>query len=63
MPEYKLVKRTVTTDWHAGDPTTVEIPEDATCLDVLYTESTGRGGPTLEAEIRYLERIEGDPDG
>lgn len=62
MPEYKLVKKTVTTDWHAGDPKTVEIPEDAQFLDVRYDESTGTSEPTLEAEVRYLEQVEGDSD-
>lgn len=62
MPEYKLVKKTVSTDWHAGGPTTVEIPDDARFLDVRYDEPPGRSEPTLEAEIRYLAQVEGDPD-
>lgn len=60
MAEYRLVKKTVSTDWHAGDPKTVAIPDDARFVDVQYGTPAEGSTPTLEAEIRYFEPVEED---
>jgi len=62
MPRYKLVKKTVSTDWHTGGPKTVEIPDEAAFVDVRYDGPAEGETPMLEAEIRYLEEVGGETD-